>query len=112
MMWLVIALAAAALQGCAHRAAVEQAHRWQVRGVVVALNGDALDLRHKSGRIVRLIVDDRTRFAGSAAAADGAVRPGVRVAADVEPEGGALHALRVQVFGGGPSRAARADERR
>ena len=73
---------------------------WELRGSIEAISSSRLDVRHKSGRIVELALDDRTELLGAAGQTTTAVLvPGMRVAVRVETEpSGAYRAQSVRVF--------------
>ena len=61
---------------------------WQLRGTIVSVDHDHLRVRHKSGQIVELLLDDRTVFLRG------------RIVGDVQPLGdGRQRAVTVRVFG-------------
>jgi hypothetical protein len=73
---------------------------WELRGGVVAISASRVDVRHKSGRVIELTIDDRTDLVGAAGKeAWAAVVPGMRVAVQVESDGsGGYRARSVRVF--------------
>jgi len=94
---------ASALAGCSHRNAPQPFAPWELRGTVVEANGERLLVRHKSGQIVDLVIDDRTAVSDREGATTfAALAHGRRVIVNVEPlaDGGA-RAVRVRVFGAG-----------
>ena len=97
---LVVATLAIASMACAVRA--PQATRvWELRGAVLSMQGNAFEVRHKSGRVVRLSVDEYTVFARDHTPASlGSLNPGRRVRVEVESAGGVQRARHVQIFGG------------
>jgi hypothetical protein len=98
-----VALALLALAGCVHRSASPPFAPWELRGTVIEVQGDVLRVRHKSGRIVEVVLDDRTAVVGQEGAATlSALTHGRRVVVNVEPlaDGGA-RAARIRVSGAG-----------
>ena len=98
-----VAAIVSALAACSYRSAPQPFAPWELRGTVVDLNGEHLRVRHKSGRIVELVLDDRTAVVDQEGAATlSAVRDGRRVIVKVEPlADGRARAARVRVFGAG-----------
>jgi len=88
--------------GCAHPDPAGRMAVWQLRGAVVAVEHGELRVRHKSGQIVDLLVDDETVVLHGGQRADpGALHAGARVVVDVEPLGGGRQrARRVHLSGG------------
>lgn len=75
---------------------------WQLRGSVVDVRNGTVEIRHKTGRVMTLVVDDRTTYTRHHEPADSAaLRRGVRVAIDVERTPQADRALHVELFGRG-----------
>ena len=98
---LMIGLLTAAA-GCIPRTPLDQSRAWELHGVVVAAGGGTLSVRHKSGRVVALVVDDRTVYSQR----DGpgrapALRPGARVRVQVETRAGIDYARQVHVSAAG-----------
>lgn len=74
---------------------------WQLRGVVVSMQNTALVVRHKTGQVVRLTVDEQTVWLRNETLASAeSVYPGRRVTIDVESGISAPRARRVHTFGG------------
>jgi hypothetical protein len=100
---IVIAMAACvAFASCAHRVDTGRVAVWQLRGAIVDVDHGRLRIRHKSGQIVELLIDDNTvLLRGARHESPTALRPGRRVVVDVEPlGGGGQRARRVRLFGG------------
>ena len=97
IVWLTLMLASTA---CAAR--VPQTTRvWELRGVVSSVQGNAFEVRHKSGRVVRLTVDEYTVFARDHSPDSlGSLNRGRRVRVEVGSAGGVQRARDVQIFGG------------
>jgi len=74
---------------------------WHLRGAIVGVETDRVRIRHKSGQIVELIVDDQTvLLRGKERVTLDAARQAARVIADVQPLGdGRQRALKVRLFG-------------
>ena len=102
----VVALAAAVAgaTACAHADPGARRAIWQLRGAIVAVDGDhgTIRVRHKSGQIVELGMDRETTFVSGGQPSDATVlHAGARVVIDVEPLGdGRQRARRVRVFSG------------
>jgi hypothetical protein len=99
---LTVAAALTWSAGCAHPDPAGRMAVWQLRGAVVSVERGELRVRHKSGQIVDLLVDDETVVLhGSQPADPGAVHAGARVVVEVEPLGGGRQrARRVHLSGG------------
>jgi len=99
-------LAAVTLSSCAHRAAGAAFSIWELRGAVATVQPTLLTVRHKTGQLVPIVIDDRTLFIRhheheSAAS----LRPGVRVAVTVETSPQHVYRARqVELFGRRDSR--------
>ena len=97
---VAVVLASLSVAACADHATPPFAP-WELRGTVVELRDERLRVRHKSGQIVDLLVDDRTIIDGSEGRATvSALTHGRRVIVNVEPSAGGPRAARVRVFGG------------
>jgi hypothetical protein len=73
-----------------------------LRGAVVAVADGTVDVRHRTGRVIRVILDDRTTYARHhAPVAKDALHRGVRVAIDVERTVQVDRAVHIELFGGG-----------
>src|SRR4051812_10133491 len=88
------------LTACAaRRPPRDQPTHWQLKGAVTAVSDTTLEIRHKSGRLVRLSLDDRTTYRRGHEAADRqALRNGIRVSVDVESTPQGDRAQRVELF--------------
>jgi hypothetical protein len=93
--------AALSLSGCAHRVSSAGSGRWELRGAIADVTGDRLRIRHKSGQLVDLTLDARTKVTRDDKPADrDGLHPGVRVRIVVEPmDGGGQRADWVRLFG-------------
>jgi len=97
-----LALMSMLLTACAHHPAGAPYAAWELRGTIVEVLDDQVRVRHKSGQVVDLLLDDRTAIIGSEGKATLSVLTrGRRVVVHVEPlADGRGRAARVQVFGG------------
>ena len=94
---LTIILASTA---CAARAP-QRPHVWELRGAVSSVQGNAFEVRHKSGQIVRLTVDEHTVYVRDhSPALMSSLGRGTRVRVDVESAAGIQRARHVRIFGG------------
>jgi hypothetical protein len=97
----LVAVALALQPACALRIRREAPYDWQLRGTIVAVAPEAVEVRHKSGQRVLLRVDARTDILtkGRPASAS-SLAVGVRVMVDVESdEHGVYRALRIRLGG-------------
>lgn len=77
-----------------------------IRGVVRDLAGDYLDIRSKSGLVVRIRVDRATRFiAGNRDVSPGCITRGTRLSAIVVAEARAWRATKVLIASGSCTRS-------
>ena len=60
LLWIVLAITMSA--ACAHHLTGSKVRLWRLRGRVVAMTEDTLDVRHKSGQVVRISLDDHTEY--------------------------------------------------
>ena len=88
---------------CAHAVPKPGPYVWQLRGAVVSVTNDVLRVRHKTGGIVELQIDDRTVYTKNKQAdSRRSLLRGTRVMVDVENlSGPSYRAQRIQLFGGG-----------
>ena len=96
-----LTLASILLTACAgHRPGASFAP-WELRGTIVDVRDDHVRVRHKSGQIVDLVMDDGTAIIGKEGkAARSALTGGRRVVVNVEPLGdGRARAAQLRVFG-------------
>jgi len=98
---VALALMSTLLSACAHHPADVPFAPWELRGTIVDVRDDHVRVRHKSGQVVDLVVDDRTTIIGSEGKATLSVLThGRRVVVKVEPlADGRSRAARVQAFG-------------
>jgi hypothetical protein len=81
----LVLLAILGLTGCVHRTAGNATAVWQLRGAVVTVQPGVLTVRHKTGQLVQLVIDDQTVFTrGHARDSAAALKPGTRVTVIVE----------------------------
>ena len=98
---IAMTLVSILLTACAHQPPGTSYGPWQLRGTVVDIRDDHVRVRHKSGQIVDLVLDDRTAIVGKEGkAARSALTGGRRVVVNVEPLGdGRARAAQVRIFG-------------
>ncbi|HTM04566.1 MAG TPA: hypothetical protein VL173_13740 [Vicinamibacterales bacterium] len=99
----LVIVAAASMSGCAHRASGEPGGVWELRGAIVTVTGEHLAIRHKTGQVVDLLIDDRTIVLhDEQPQGREALRRGRRVRVEVEQlAAGGNVARTVRVYGGG-----------
>jgi len=99
---VVLALAViTAFAGCVHReTSGEPFAPWDLRGTIVEASSDQVRVRHKSGQVVELTLDDRTAIVGAEGRATmSALTHGRRVVVHVEPlRDGHARAASIHVF--------------
>ena len=102
--WMLVLLACglALAPACTHRVVSSGPYVWQLRGAVVSVNDTLLQIRHKTGQVVDLQIDDRTLYTRNKQPdSRESLRRGTRVMVDVESlERGGFRARLVQIFGG------------
>jgi hypothetical protein len=86
--------------GCAHPVPGQGWALWQLRGSVVSVDDRVLRVRHKSGDVVELVIDDRTTLVrGAQPETAAALARGARVMIDVESlPGGLRRAERIHLL--------------
>ena len=74
---------------------------WQLRGAIVGVDRDHLRVRHKSGQVVELLLDDHTVFLrGKERVTIDALQSARRIVGDVQPLGdGRQRAVTIRLFG-------------
>ena len=89
------------LGACVHRAPGGSASVWELRGAVVAVTPELLTVRHKTGQLVPLVIDDQTVFIKDHERKSVAtLRPGVRITITVETSPQHVYRARqVEIFG-------------
>ena len=99
----VLAAAMITAAGCAHRVGGSLAGVWELRGAVVDAGVYRLRVRHKTGQVVEIVLDERTTVLRNDKPEErSALRRGTRVTVVIEPlAGGAQRARIVSVYGGG-----------
>ena len=97
--WMAVLLVAgfACLAGCAMRINREAPYRWDMRGMIVSVDDDALVVKHKSGQRVHFVIDAGTEIlVGGRPAAVAALVAGKRVTVNGTTDAaGVSRALRV-----------------
>ena len=87
--------------GCAHRSSTIEPQRWRVKGTITSIQNRTLEVRHKSGQTVTLVLDDRTTYSRGKEQADmQSLARGARVTIEVELRDGAHHARHVRIGNG------------
>ena len=102
----LLLVALVTLGGCVHRAPGVSASVWQLRGAVVTITPELLTVRHKTGQLVELAIDDQTVvIRRGQRESPASLRPGVRVAITVETSAQrAYRARQIELFGRGEGR--------
>ena len=102
----LVLLAIVSLAGCAHRTAGAPFTLWELRGAVAAVQPNRLTVRHKTGQLVELAIDDQTVvIRRGQRESPASLRPGVRVAITVETSAQrAYRARQIELFGRGEGR--------
>jgi hypothetical protein len=97
----LLLVALVTLGGCVHRAAGVSGSVWELRGAVVTITPELLTVRHKTGQLVPLAIDDQTVFIRDhARESAAALRPGVRITIIVETSPQHVYRARqVEIFG-------------
>ena len=102
--WILVLLAGglALAPACTHRVVSSRPYVWQLRGAVVSVNDTILQVRHKTGQVVDLQIDDRTLYIRNKQPdSRQSLLRGTRVMVDVEsPRRGLYRARLVQIFEG------------
>ena len=71
-----------------------------IRGTIVGIGSSSLEVRHKSGRIVRVLIAPTTTVASDTPSATAPIlRPGLRTTITLEGSTSPFVARQVQVFG-------------
>jgi len=85
---------------CAHRPRTYP-YAWHLRGAVVSSSDCLIQVRHKTGRIIDLRIDDHTSFYKNEQTSSWqAVHQGSRIAVDVQTvQAGVYRARLVRIFG-------------
>ena len=90
---------------CAARAVQAEPYAWELRGAVASVQGSTIEVRHKTGRMVVVTVDQHTVYMRDAAAASlQSVKPGGRVRVEIQSDDGVNRARQVRMFGAGDQR--------
>lgn len=97
--WLAVLLITGLvfLPACALRINRQAPYRWDMRGRIVSVEGDALVVRHKTGQRVHFVIDAGTEILiGGQPATPASLVAGKRVTVDVTTDAaGVSRALRV-----------------
>jgi len=94
-------VAVVTIAGCAHHVSGAPARPWELRGAIVAVTDQHVAIRHKTGQVVDLLIDDRTVILHDQHPQGlDALSRGRRVRVEVEPlaSGGSLARV-VHVYG-------------
>ena len=88
---------------CVHSRSRSGPYMWQLRGVVVSVTDSRLQVRHKTGGIVDLGIDDRTAYVrNKQPGTRQSLLQGTRVMVEVETVQRDVYRARVvEIFGGG-----------
>ena len=101
--WILVLLAGglALAAACTHRIVSSGPYVWQLRGPVVSVSDTLLQVRHRSGQVVDLQIDDSTSYTRNKQPdSRQSLQRGTRVMVDVESlPRGAYRARLVQIFG-------------
>ena len=96
-LWIFLTIMMSA--ACIHHLAGSEIQAWRLRGRVVAMTEDSLDVRHKSGQVVRISLDDRTEYyLNRKPESRQIVLRDTRVTVDVESVVGGNRARRIDVY--------------
>ena len=98
---VAVMIAACAATACIHGVTGGVAGAYELRGAVVTVSADRIRVRHKTGQIVELLVDEQTQvLRNDKPEARAVLREGMRVRVMVEPMGGGIErAKSVRVYG-------------
>jgi hypothetical protein len=99
VLFAVIVIPLISATSCASHSSSQPFHIWQLKGAVAAVDASSIRVRHKSGQIVVLQIDERTTYIHhkQPASTDLLIK-GTRVIVEVERQGAVDHALRVEIF--------------
>jgi hypothetical protein len=96
-LWIILTILMSA--ACIHHLTGSEVQAWRLRGRVVAMTENSLDVRHKSGQVVRIRLDDRTQYyLNRKLASRQIVLRDTRVTIDVESVVGGNLARRIDVY--------------
>ena len=98
--WVLLFVGLALATSCVHGAPRSGPYVWQLRGAVVSVSDTVLQVRHKTGGIVDVRIDDRTAYIkDKRAASRQSLLQGTRVMVDVETIQRDMYRARlVQIF--------------
>jgi hypothetical protein len=100
-MFAVINIALVTLAGCASHSPRPAFQTWELDGAVAAVDASSIHVRHKSGQVVELLIDERTTYVhNKQPASKDLLITGTRVIVQIERRGAVDHALRVEIFEG------------
>lgn len=89
------------LTGCAAHSSRPASQMWELEGAVAAVDGSSIHVRHKSGQVVELLIDERTTYVhNKQPASKDLIIAGTRVIVQIERRGAVDHAVRVEIFEG------------
>jgi hypothetical protein len=101
LLYAAIGASLLCVTACTARSSSQAFHVWQLKGAVAAVDASSIRVRHKSGQIVVLTIDDRTTFVrDKQPASKDLLIEGTRVMVEVERRGAVDHALRVEICAG------------
>jgi len=98
---LVVLALIVAIAACAARVPT-RLRAWQLRGAVTSVRNTTVEVRHKTGQVFPLTLDEQTIYVhNDKRASSEALTRGTRVRIEVESVAGVWRARRVHMFGGG-----------
>ena len=101
LLFAIVTIALMSATGCAAHSSSEPFHVWQLKGAVATVDASSIRVRHKSGQVVVLLIDERTTYVhNKQPASKDLLIKGTRVIVEVERRGTTDHALRVEIFEG------------
>jgi nitrate reductase NapAB chaperone NapD len=101
VLFAVIGIPLISATSCAVHSSSQSFHVWQVKGAVAAVDASSIRVRHKSGQVVVVLIDERTTYVhNKQPASKDLLIKGTRVIVEVERRGAVDHALRVEIFEG------------
>jgi hypothetical protein len=96
-LWIILTIMMST--ACIHHLTGSEVQAWRLRGRVVAMTAESLDVRHKSGQVVRIRLDDRTEYyLNKKPNTRQIVLSDTRVTIDVESVVGGNRARRIDVY--------------
>jgi len=101
VLFAVIGVGLTPLTGCAAHSSRPALQTWELEGAVAAVDASSIHVRHKSGQVVELLIDERTTYVHNKQPASmDLLITGTRVIVQIERRGAVDHALRVEIFEG------------